>query len=190
MNWKGLTSTFWAVDKITSFSDKDIDCITNTPLSNLRNLESNEINLHNAKKVQDFLSRTLTIHGTAQGKGGDHLYSTLPFPPAHEHSNISNSWTFPTLHVRWLPCIFNYTAGNYQTGTGCDLPPSWIAIWLMMECWFLFTWFNSRFCNSNLIKKSGRFELASTITLVLQANQLTKSASHPKIFLLLLSGLE
>lgn len=88
MNWKGLTSTFWAVDKITSFSDKDIDCITNTPLSNLRNLESNGINLHNAKKVQNFLSWTLTIHGTAQGKGGDHLYSSLPFPLAHEDLDI------------------------------------------------------------------------------------------------------
>ena len=62
---KKLTSTFWAVVKITSFSDKDIDCIANTPLSNLRNLESNEINLHNAKNVQGFLSQTLMIHGTA-----------------------------------------------------------------------------------------------------------------------------
>ena len=85
---KKLTSTFWAVVKITSFSDKDIDCITNTPLSNLRNLESNEINLHNAKNVQSFLSQTLMIHGTAQGKGRDHLYSSLPFPPAHGHSDI------------------------------------------------------------------------------------------------------
>ena len=23
-----------------------------------------------------------------QGKGGDHLYSSLPLPPAHEHSDI------------------------------------------------------------------------------------------------------
>ena len=41
--------------------------------------------------------------------------------------------------------------------------------------WFLL------FCYSNLRRKTGRFELASTITLVLQANRLTKCANHPTI---------
>ena len=36
------------------------------------------------------------------------------------------------------------------------------------------------FCYSNLRWETGGFELASTITLVLQANRLTKCASHPK----------
>ena len=35
------------------------------------------------------------------------------------------------------------------------------------------------FCYSDLTLETGGFELASTITLVLQANQLTKCASHP-----------
>ena len=35
------------------------------------------------------------------------------------------------------------------------------------------------FCYSNLTRETGRLELASTITLVLQANRLTKCASHP-----------
>ena len=35
------------------------------------------------------------------------------------------------------------------------------------------------FCYSDLTWKTGGFELASTITLVLQVNQLTKCASHP-----------
>ena len=35
------------------------------------------------------------------------------------------------------------------------------------------------FCYSNLRRETGGFELASTITLVLQANRLTKCASHP-----------
>ena len=35
------------------------------------------------------------------------------------------------------------------------------------------------FCCSNLTKETGGLELALTITLELQANQLTKCASHP-----------
>ena len=35
------------------------------------------------------------------------------------------------------------------------------------------------FCYSDLTLETGGFELASTITLVLQANRLTKCASHP-----------
>ena len=36
------------------------------------------------------------------------------------------------------------------------------------------------FCYSDLALETSGFELASIITLVLQANQLTKCASHPK----------
>ena len=39
------------------------------------------------------------------------------------------------------------------------------------------------FCYSDLTLETGGFELASTITIVLQANQLTKCASHPNISL-------
>ena len=39
------------------------------------------------------------------------------------------------------------------------------------------------FCYSNLILETGRFELASTITLVLQANRLTKCASHSDLII-------
>ena len=38
---------------------------------------------------QGFLSRTLTTHRTA-GEGRGPSYSTLPLPPAHEHSDICN----------------------------------------------------------------------------------------------------
>ena len=38
------------------------------------------------------------------------------------------------------------------------------------------------FCYSNLTLETGGFELTLTITLVLQANQLTKCASEPKWF--------
>ena len=36
------------------------------------------------------------------------------------------------------------------------------------------------FCYSILTRRTGELELASTITFVLQANQLTKCASHPE----------
>ena len=36
------------------------------------------------------------------------------------------------------------------------------------------------FCYSNLRRETGGLELASTITLVLQANRLIKYTSHPK----------
>ena len=37
------------------------------------------------------------------------------------------------------------------------------------------------FCYSDLTLETGGFELASTITLVLQADQLTKCDSHPEL---------
>ena len=100
MNWKGLTSTFWAVDKITSFSDKDIDCITNTPLSNLRNLESNGINLHNAKRYRIFFHGHWQFMGQLKGKEG-----TIFIPLYHFHPLI-NIQTFPT-HEHFQLCMWD-----------------------------------------------------------------------------------
>ena len=70
----------------------------------------------------DFLSQTLTIQRTA-GEGRE----TSLF--------LSNTSTrsrdiFATLHVRWLPSIFNHIACYYQTATRRYLQPWRIAIWL------------------------------------------------------------
>ena len=68
-----------------------------------------------------------------------------------------------------------------MTATQWDLPPYWIIIWViddeMLVC--LLDELIIGFCYSDLTLETGGFELASTITLVLQANQLTKCASHP-----------
>ena len=56
------------------------------------------------------------------GKGGEHLYCSLAFPLAHKH-------LFTTLHVRWLPHIFNQITYNYQTAAPWDLPPLEISFW-------------------------------------------------------------
>ena len=45
----------------------------------------------------------------------------------------------------------------------------------------LFAWIDFRFCYSHMTSETGGLELASTIILVLQANRLTKCASHPEL---------
>ena len=89
---------------------------------------------------------------------------------------------FATLHVRWLSRIFNRNACVYQTATRWDLPPYRITIWAI-DWWCnvcLVDELILGFCYSDLTLETGGFELASTITPVLQANRLTKCASHPK----------
>ena len=75
---------------------------------------------------------------------------------------------------KWLSRIFNRNAW-------WDLPPYrstiLVADWWCNVC--LFTWWiNTRFLLQRLTLETGGFELASTVTLVLQANWLTKCASH------------
>ena len=79
-----------------------------------------------------------------QRNGGDLLlfYSTT--------STLSRTFRhlFATLHVRWLPHIFNRNGCIYQTVTRWDWPPYLITIWFI-DWWCnvcLFTWwFDSRF---------------------------------------------
>ena len=98
---------------------------------------------------------------------------------------------FATLHVRWLSRIFNCNACVYQTATQWDLSPYRITIclidWWCNVC-LLTWWIDSRFLLAILTWETDGFELASSITLVLQANQLTKCATlktckRAKIFL-------
>ena len=57
------------------------------------------------------------------------IYSTLPLPSAHEHSDIY----FATFHVRWLSHISNRTACIFRAATWLDLPPYRITIWLIND---------------------------------------------------------
>ena len=90
---------------------------------------------------------------------------------------------FATLHVRWLSHIFNRNACIYQTATRWDLPPYRITIWLIDDVILSFVCLHVElslgFCYSYMTWETGGLELASTIILVLQANRLTKCASHP-----------
>ena len=110
----------------------------------------------------------------SRGREGTIFFSTLPLPPAHEHSSA-------TLHVRWLSHNFNCNACIYQTATRWDLPPYQITIWLTddvdIDFCLLACWIDFRFCYSYLTWETSGLELASVIILVLQANRLTKYAS-------------
>ena len=126
---------------------------------------------------QGFLHRHWRFTGQ-QGKRGNHL---LFHSTTSTRSQTLRTF-FTTLHVRWLSHIFNRNACVYQTATRWDLPPYRITIWVI-DWWCsvcLFTWWiDTRFCYSDLTLETGGLELPSTITLVLQANQLTQFASHP-----------
>ena len=114
-----------------------------------------------------------------QGKGGDHLL----FHTTTSTRSRTLRHLFAILHVRWLSRIFNRNACFYQTATRWDLPPYRITIWVI-DWWCnvcLFTWWiDSRFLLQRFHMGNRWNELASTITLVLQANGLTKCASHPE----------
>ena len=102
------------------------------------------------------------------------------------HSTTSNrSRTlrplFATLHVRWLSRIFNRNACVYQTATRwdyhlIDLPFEWLIGVAIFVC--LLDELILDFCYSDLTLETDGFEFASPITLVLQANRLTKCASQ------------
>ena len=136
-----------------------------------------------------FLSITVFFHRHWQltgqhGKGGDHLLFRF--------TTSTRSWTFKhlfaTLHVRWYSHIFNYFTWIYQTATRWYIPPYRIFIWLIddliLSLVCLLIELILDLCCINLIRETGELELASTITLILQANQLIKCASHPKIDLI------
>ena len=92
---------------------------------------------------QDFLHRHWRFTGQ-QEKGGDHrlFYSTT------STSSRTLRHLVASLHVRWLPSVFNRNACIYQTATLWDLPPYRITIWVI-DWWCnvcLFTWWiESRF---------------------------------------------
>ena len=65
---------------------------------------------------------------------GTIFYSTLPLPPAHEHSDIYlQLCTWDDYHI-----LFHCTACIYQTTTRWDLPPYRTTIWLVDDAMLIF----------------------------------------------------
>ena len=127
-----------------------------------------------------FSSQTLTIYRTVgEGRGP----SFIPLYHFHPLTNIETficnfacemTITFLIAMLVFTRLLLDeiYHLPYYQL--------IWqLSNWLMMQC--LFTWWiDTRFCYSDLTLETSGFELASAITLVLQANRLTKCASQPK----------
>ena len=116
-----------------------------------------------------------------QGKGGeDHLlfHSTT--------STHSRTFThlFATLHVRWLSQIFNRNACNYQTATRWDLPPYRFLIWLIDNVILNFVYLPVElilvFVTAIWHETPVDWNSHRLSTLYLEANRLTRCASHPK----------
>ena len=107
-----------------------------------------------------------------QGKGGDRLL----FHSTTSTRSRALRHLFATLHVRWLSRIFNTRLLLDEIYHLIELPFEWLIDDAMFVC--LLDELILGFCYSDLTSETGGFELASTITLVLQANRLTKCASH------------
>ena len=116
------------------------------------------------------------------GREGTIFYSTLPLPPAHEHSDIYLQLCMWDGYQVFLIATLVFTrlllSEIYHF---IGFPFDWLIDWWSNV--FLFTWlFHSVFLlqQFDTANWTGRFELASIITLVLQAKQVTMCASHPK----------
>ena len=111
---------------------------------------------------------------------GTIFYSTLPLPPAHEHWEIYLQLCMSDDYHVFLIATFVFTRllldEIYHL---IELPFDWLIDDAMFVC--LLHELILGFCYSDLIWETGGFELISTITLVLQANPLTKCVSHPEV---------
>ena len=117
----------------------------------------------------------------SRGREGTFFHSTLPLPPSYKHSNIYvQLCTWDDYHIFLIATLVFTRLLIHEIYHLIE----WLFDWLMMWCWFKFV------CLLIWVKvllqlfdmwETGGLELASTISLVLQANRLTKCASHPKM---------
>ena len=108
---------------------------------------------------------------------GTTFYSTLPLSPAQEHSDFFlQLCMWDDYHIFLIvPLVFARVLLD-EIYHLIDLPFDWLIddVVLIFVC--LLDGLILNFCYSNLWRETGGHELASTITLVLQANRLTKCA--------------
>ena len=113
----------------------------------------------------------------SRGREGTIFYSTLPLPPAHEHWDIFlQLCMWDDYHVFLIATLVFTRLLLNEIYHVIELPFEWLIDDEMFLC--LLDELILGFCYSNWTLETGGFELASTITLVLQANWLTKCASH------------
>ena len=122
-----------------------------------------------------------------RGREGAIFYSTLPLPLVYEHWDIYLQLCMWDDYYIFLIATLVFTRllldKIYHL---IESPFEWLIDDAMFAC--LLDELILGFCYSDLTLETGGFELASTITLVVQANWLTKCASHPWIYLTALSS--
>ena len=111
------------------------------------------------------------------------FYSTLPLPSAHEHSDIYVQLCAWDDYHRFLIATLTFTRllldEIYHL---IELPFDWLMLWSKFLFVYLMILYQV-FVTATLIRDTSELELSSTITLVLQANQLIKWPSHlQKVF--------
>ena len=127
---------------------------------------------------QGFLSQTLTNHRTAGKRRGP---SFIPLNHFHPLTNIETIiCNFDDYHVFLIATLVFTRLLLNEIYYLIELPFDWLIDDAMFVC--LLDELILGVCYSDLTWKTGGFELASTITLVLQANRLTKCDSHPKCY--------
>ena len=124
----------------------------------------------------------------SKGTEGTIFYFTLPLPPAHEYWEIYlQLCMWDDYHVFLIATLVFTRLLLDEIYHLIELPFEWLIDDAIFVC--LLDELILGFCCSDLIWETGGYELASTITLVLQANRLTKCASHPKYQVYLLSSI-
>ena len=112
------------------------------------------------------------------GREGTIFYSTILLPPTHKHLDIYLQlciwYDYHVFLIATLVFSRLLLDENYHL---IALTFEWLIDDAMFVC--LLDELILDFCYTDLTLETGGFELASTITLVLQANWLTKCASHP-----------
>ena len=153
-------------------------------LSPLRGWESPKMTfIANCFSIRVFFHRHWQFTGQ-QGKGGDdtlyHLEYTLPLPPAHEPWDLYLQLCMWNDYHVFLVATFELTRLLLDEIDHIIKLPFWLIDWLIDDAMFVYLLDKLilSFCYSDLTCETGGFELALTMTLVLQASRLTKCASH------------
>ena len=126
--------------------------------------------------IRVFFTDTDDSQGS-RGREGTIFYLTLPLSPAHEHWDIYLQLCMWDDYYALLIATLVFTRLLLdEIYHFIKLPFQWLMDDTRLVC--LLDELILGFCYSDLKSETGGFELASAITLVLQAKRLTKYASH------------
>ena len=114
----------------------------------------------------------------SRGREGTFFHSTLPLPPSYKHSNIYvQLCMWDDYHIFLITMLVFTRLLLHEIYHLIKLLFDWLMMWYWFKFVCLLIWFKILLQLFDMRETSG-LKLASTITLVLQAKQLTKCASH------------